>query len=84
MKIYIFEAKNESGMYGYSNLEDGNNLPVTLNNKTIIWSYKKILDVQENDTRPYIGLDIVECINSIKKQGWYINKISIDTTIQPS
>lgn len=82
MEIYIFEAQNMNGIYGYSPSKDESSLPKQVEGKNISsWVFTKKITVEDNDTRPYIGLNIVECLNSINKYGCYVNRININSTI---
>ena len=79
-KIYVFEASNQNGIYGYTRQEDGSNLPVNYQNRSITWNASKVLEVEENEP-PRIGLNTKEMLEHINNEGFYINKITIDIQI---
>lgn len=79
-RIFVFEAVNKNGIYGYTRQDDGKNLPLVINNQSITWKAFRILDIQENEP-PRIGLNKDEMIESINNNGFYINQIIINTDI---
>ena len=79
-RIFVFEAVNGKNIYGYTREENGENLPKSLNGRSINWKAFRTLEV-ENIEQPRIGLNTKEMIDSINNQGFYINQISINTEI---
>ena len=72
MKIYIFQCKGNSTIYGFTFNSIGENLPKSFPCSGG-WNLYAVIEIEENSPVPLIGLDQTLVLSGIKEKGYYLS-----------
>ena len=73
-QIYVFYCIQTSSIFGLTQDQSGNNLPLENCNN---WKYRETIQIGPDDPSLFSGIQPAEILAAIDQQGYYLTEIKI-------